>query len=69
MPKRSPLPAQLRAAILKSGMTPYQIAKDAAIEPDSVYRFMAESRDIRFETAGKIAEVLGLVLVSRKPTK
>ena len=60
MPESNHLAAQLRTAIQHSEMTVYQIAKAAGTEPDSIYRFMTEARDIRLETAAKIAEVLGL---------
>jgi predicted transcriptional regulator len=56
---------QLRAAIINDGRTPYELAKLAAIEPDIVYRFLAE-KDIRLATAAKLAEVIGLTL---KPLK
>jgi DNA-binding phage protein len=48
----------------ESGLTVYRILKDAEITTDSLYRFLAKERDLRFETAASIAQVLGLQLVS-----
>ena len=53
---------QLRQAIRGSGLTHYRIAKDAAIRPDMIDRFMSGERDLRLETAGKVARVLNLEL-------
>lgn len=53
----------LRRAVKESGLTVYRICKDADITTDSLYRFLEEERDLRFETAARIAEVLGLQLV------
>ena len=47
----------------KRGQTVYRISKDAGITTDSLYRFLAKERDLRFETAASIAQVLGLQLV------
>ena len=51
---------QLRAAIVESGLTHYRIAKDAGIKPDILDRFVSGERDVRLQTAEKIALVLGL---------
>jgi DNA-binding phage protein len=54
---------QLRQAIRESGLTHYRIAKDAGIpRPDPIDRFMSAERDLRLDTAAKIAHVLGLQL-------
>lgn len=67
--KQTPtLAEQLKAAVLASGMTPYRIAKSAGITSPVLTRFMNGKRDLRLETAGLIAEVLGLTLQPiRKP--
>ena len=54
--------AQLKSAVKESGMTHYRIAKDAGIRQNMLDRFMTGERDLRFETAAKIAEALGLQL-------
>ena len=57
--------AQLLAAIEDSGMTAYAIAKRAGTTQAVLRRFMLGQRDLRLETAAKIAEVLGLELHKR----
>ncbi len=59
------LVAKLRAAIVDSGLTHYRIAKDAGVTADIVSRFVSGERQLKIETAGRIAEVLGLELVAR----
>ncbi|HXY35034.1 MAG TPA: hypothetical protein VEI07_12460 [Planctomycetaceae bacterium] len=53
---------QLRAAIAGSGMTHYRVGKLAGIRPDILDRFASRERDMRLETAAKVARVLGLEL-------
>ena len=52
----------LRLAIVRSGLTHYRLAKEAGITPPTLDRFVSGERDLRLETASKIAAVLGLVL-------
>jgi transcriptional regulator with XRE-family HTH domain len=59
-PKR--IDETLKAAITKSGLTNYAIAKLAKVSPAQIDRFMAGERDIRLSTAASIAEALGLEL-------
>ena len=66
--RRTPIDV-LRTAIRESGLTHYRIGKDAGVKPDQVARFVSGDRDLRFATAAKIMEALGLELVSRKHTK
>ncbi len=61
--KPMPIDVALRKAILKSGMTVYAIAKECGFQPAPLYRFLTGERDIRLETAEKIAELLDLELV------
>ena len=56
----------LRAAIVDSGLSHYRIAKDAGITADIVSRFVTGERQLKIESAGRIAEVLGLELVQQK---
>jgi hypothetical protein len=63
-----PLHVALRWSVRESGMTHYAIGKAAEVAPSVIDRFMLPDidprhRDIRLETASKIAAVLGLVLV------
>lgn len=55
----------LKRAIIDSGLTHYRIAKDAGVTPDVIDRFVRGERDLRLETAGKIAAVLGMTLKPR----
>ena len=52
----------LRGAIRNSDQSVYQIAKAANVSQIVVSRFLSGERDIRMETADRLAEVLGLKL-------
>jgi transcriptional regulator with XRE-family HTH domain len=52
----------LKAAITKSGLTHYALASLAGVTPSQIDRFMSGERDLRLESAGKIAAALGLEL-------
>jgi DNA-binding phage protein len=54
------LSSALREAIKGSGQSVYQIAKAAGISQIVVSRFLSGERDIRMETADRLAAVLGL---------
>ena len=56
-----PLSQGLRDALLTNGRSVYEIAKNIGIEPDSLYRFQ-QGKDIRLDTADKLAKELGLEL-------
>jgi Predicted transcriptional regulator with an HTH domain len=62
-PRKQPdlLSDTLREAILEDGRTIYEIAKAIGIEPDSLYRFQG-GKDIRLDTADRLAKALGLEL-------
>ena len=60
--KPKPIDAALKAAIAKSGLTHYAIAKLADITPAQVDRFMSGERDLRLSTAAAIAASLGMEL-------
>lgn len=60
--KREPLPQALRTAIRRAGKTVYEIAKDSGVAHPIISRFLAGKRDIRLETAEKLAQALGLQL-------
>ena len=59
------LATQLREAIAEDARTHYAIAKDAGVEPDALYRFVA-GKDLYLGTVSKIATVLGLQLAPVK---
>src|SRR4051812_31423873 len=60
---RNALSTRLREGIRNRGLTAYALARDADIDPGVVQRFVTGRRDIRLETADRIAAALGLRLV------
>jgi transcriptional regulator with XRE-family HTH domain len=60
------LEQQLRDAFRQSGWSIYRLAKDSGVSQPVVSRFVNEKRGITLATASKLAEVLGLELVSKK---
>ncbi len=58
----SDLCGQLRKAILNSGLTHFALGKLAGVAPAQLGRFMSGKRDIRLETAAKLAAALNLQL-------
>jgi plasmid maintenance system antidote protein VapI len=66
MSEECQLVVTLRAAIVNSGLSHYRIAKDAGITADVVSRFVSGERQLRIESAGRIAQVLGLELLPQK---
>ncbi len=65
MKRRVDLAKQLRQAIKKSGLTRNQIAKQADVSYAIVHGFVAGTKDLRLETASKIAAVVGVELRAR----
>ena len=59
----SELAKSLRKAICESGMTHYSLGKVSGVDTAVIDRFVSGERDIRLETAGRIAEALGYSLV------
>ncbi|MFN5973102.1 MAG: helix-turn-helix domain-containing protein [Planctomyces sp.] len=55
----------LRDAIQSSGMTCYVLANKAGLSQSVLSRFLSGERDISLGTAGKLADALGLELVTR----
>ncbi|MGE5140090.1 MAG: helix-turn-helix domain-containing protein [Rudaea sp.] len=60
--KRCSLSDRLRAAIQESDKTVYRIAKDSGVSHPVILRFLSGERDIRLETADKLAAALRLQL-------
>ena len=60
----SDLASKLRKDIVESGLTHYAIGKASGVDTAVIDRFVSGERDIRLETAGRIAEALGCKLVS-----
>jgi len=67
--RRQDLAGQLREAIRASGFTRYRICKECDVDQGAMSRFMSGSAGVNLETAGRIAEFLGLELqpIRRKP--
>ena len=60
---RHSLSKQLREIIDSRGLTAYALGQCSGVDPTVIGRFLADQRDIRLETADKIAAALGLRLV------
>lgn len=58
----------LRQAMIEDGRTLYELAKEAILETDQLYRFR-DGADLRLSSASKLAEVLGLELRPKKRTR
>lgn len=59
-------PDDLRRAIKASGLTHYRLAQMAGITPEVIDRFMSGERDVRFETACKLATALELEFTPKR---
>ena len=59
----APLTRQLQAAIAATGQSLYSIAQASGIAAPVLQRFVNGERGITLETAGKLAEYLGLSLL------
>lgn len=60
--KREPIPQAIKTAIRKSGKTVYRVAQESGVAHPIILRFLSGERDIRLETAEKLAQSLGLEL-------
>jgi predicted transcriptional regulator len=60
------LSEQLRTSIRDSGLSCYEIAKQAGTTPAVVARFLKGERDLRLATVDRLATVLNLELTQRK---
>lgn len=56
------LGAQLRQSIASSGRSSTKLAADAGVDRRAVARFVAGSKDLNLDTAGRLAHALGLRL-------
>ncbi len=60
--QRKTLPQGLREAIENSGKTSYQLMTETGVNHGVILRFMKGERDVRLETAEKLAEAVGLTV-------
>ena len=63
------LQESLRQAILTSGVSLYRIAQESGVSYGMIHRFAHGERDLRLESAGRIAAALGLHLTKDKRRK
>ena len=69
-PARRTIADQLREIIHSRGLTPTELGQLAGVDPTIIARFVSGERDLRLETAGRIATALGLRLVEvSRPAK
>jgi transcriptional regulator with XRE-family HTH domain len=66
MSKRSSFSDQVRRAIEASGKSRYRICKEAGIDKAAMSRFMSGERGLTLRVLDRLAEYLGLELVSRQ---
>lgn len=60
---------QLRAAMVGSGLSHYRISKDTGISQPVITRFINGDRDLKLETAGKLAAYFSMRLTEAKPVR
>lgn len=60
------LEKQIRAAIKKSGLSVYRLAKDSGVSQPVLCRFVNRQRGITLATASKLVETLGFELISKR---
>lgn len=61
-PERTTLPDGLRQALAISGKSSYQLMAETGVNHGVILRFMKGERDIRLETAEKLAAAVGLTV-------
>lgn len=57
---------QLKTAIKRSGKTKYALAQESGVAWAQISRFMDGERDLRLESAARLAESLNLKLTGKK---
>ena len=68
-PQRVPLPDALRQALTNSGKTSYQLKEETGVDHGVILRFLKGERDIRLETAEKLAAAVGLTVKIPPPKR
>lgn len=56
---------KMQAEVQRRGLSLYELANEAGVTPGQLSRFDRAERSLSLETASKLCEVLGLVLVER----
>lgn len=57
-----PLAKQLRAAIAKAGLNPFQVSKRTGVGYSAIHGFLNGTRDMSLGTASKLCKLVGLEL-------
>jgi len=60
--RKRTIATELRKAIKSSGETYYRLAQESGVAQEQISRFVRGERDLRLETAGKLAAALDLRL-------
>ena len=60
--QRTTLPEGLRQSLRNSGKTSYQLNEETGVNHGVILRFLKGERDIRMETAEKLAAAVGLTV-------
>ena len=63
-PKRKTLSDELRDAVERSGLTRYAIWQETGIDQGTMSKFMAGNRGLSLESIDKLADLLGLHVVT-----
>lgn len=61
------LTRQLKRIMKESGLSQYAMARDSGLSKAALSRFVSGKRGLTLRAADKLAGVLGLDLVSRRP--
>lgn len=68
-PERMTLPEALRQAIRNSGRSSYELQSATGVSHGVILRFLKGERDIRLETAERLAAAVQLTVDVPKPTE
>ena len=69
MTRKKLLAEQLRAAVKASDKTRYRLSLETGIDQGTLSRFVHRKAGLTLDTAGRLANALGLELKPRRPTK
>ncbi len=65
-PKQRPMTNLLLKAIKSCGRTPYQLAKEAGVKADLIYRFVKGKNSLRLASADRLVNALHLKVTARR---
>ena len=69
MTRKRLLTEQLRAAVKSADKTRYRLSLETGIDQGSLSRFVHRKAGLTLETAGRLADALGLELKPKHPAK